>query len=261
MRFTAFLATGLLVCLSAFAQVPGPNPSGIGMGHLHFTAKDKAAQTKFWVEVMDAKLAKLGALDVLLIPGTVLIVNQGNPTGGTVGSTVHHIGFTVPDLKAMLTKAEAAGVIVVSRNDQQVMLQGPDEIRIELTLDAASTVPVRNHHIHFYTADLEATRQWYVKTFDAISGKRGKFEAADLPGVNLSFSAATTAPAGTKGRSLDHIGFEVKDLEAFTKKLEATGVQFTVPYRKVPALGIAIAFFTDPWGTYIELTEGLSSAH
>jgi hypothetical protein len=31
----------------------------------------------------------------------------------------------------------------------------------------------------------------------------------------------------------------------------------SVPYRKVPALGIAIAFFTDPWGTYIELTEGL----
>jgi hypothetical protein len=30
-----------------------------------------------------------------------------------------------------------------------------------------------------------------------------------------------------------------------------------VPYRTVPALGIAIAFFTDPWGTYIELTEGL----
>ncbi len=28
-------------------------------------------------------------------------------------------------------------------------------------------------------------------------------------------------------------------------------------YRKVPALGIAIAFLTDPFGTYIELTEGL----
>jgi hypothetical protein len=25
----------------------------------------------------------------------------------------------------------------------------------------------------------------------------------------------------------------------------------------VPALDIAIAFITDPWGTYIELTEGL----
>ena len=243
MKFIAFVAAALSVCLPAFAQLPAPNAAGISMGHLHFTAKDKAAQTKFWVEVMGAKPAKLGTLDVLLIPGTLLIVNQGNPTGGTVGSTVHHVGFTVPDLKAMLAKAEAAGVTIVSRNDQQAMLQGPDEIRIELSLDATSTVPFRNHHIHFSTADLEATRQWYVQTFSAVSGKRGKFGAADLPSVNLSFSEATPAPAGTKGRSLDHIGFEVKDLEAFTKKLEATGVHFAVPYRKVPALGISIAFF------------------
>ena len=27
--------------------------------------------------------------------------------------------------------------------------------------------------------------------------------------------------------------------------------------RQVPDLGIAIAFITDPWGTFIELTEGL----
>jgi hypothetical protein len=32
-----------------------------------------------------------------------------------------------------------------------------------------------------------------------------------------------------------------------------------VPYRKVPNLGIAIAFLTDPQGVYIELTEGLYS--
>jgi hypothetical protein len=29
-------------------------------------------------------------------------------------------------------------------------------------------------------------------------------------------------------------------------------------YTKVDALNIAIAFITDPWGTYIELTEGLN---
>jgi hypothetical protein len=30
-----------------------------------------------------------------------------------------------------------------------------------------------------------------------------------------------------------------------------------VPFRKVPALGISIAFIHDPWGTNIEMTEGL----
>jgi hypothetical protein len=49
----------------------------------------------------------------------------------------------------------------------------------------------------------------------------------------------------------------VKNLEAFTKKLESEGIKLAVAYRQVPALNIGIAFITDPWGTYIELTEGL----
>ena len=49
----------------------------------------------------------------------------------------------------------------------------------------------------------------------------------------------------------------MKDLEAFCKKLEAMGIKLNVPYRKVEALGLAIAFITDPWGTSIELNEGL----
>ena len=62
----------------------------------------------------------------------------------------------------------------------------------------------------------------------------------------------------TRGRSLDHIGFEVRNLEEFCKKLEAQGIKLDRPYTPVPALGIAIAFITDPLGTYIELTEGLN---
>jgi len=36
-------------------------------------------------------------------------------------------------------------------------------------------------------------------------------------------------------------------------------VKFDVPYRKIPKLGIAIAFMTDPMGGYIELTEGIGA--
>jgi hypothetical protein len=31
-----------------------------------------------------------------------------------------------------------------------------------------------------------------------------------------------------------------------------------VPVRQVPNTNLKIAFLTDPWGTYIELTEGLA---
>jgi hypothetical protein len=34
-------------------------------------------------------------------------------------------------------------------------------------------------------------------------------------------------------------------------------VKFDMPFTKRPDLGISLAFITDPWGTYIELNEGL----
>jgi hypothetical protein len=64
---------------------------------------------------------------------------------------------------------------------------------------------------------------------------------------------------GTRGRALDHIGFEVKGLEAFCKQLEAQGIKFDRPYGFIPQIGFAIAFLTDPFGTYIELTEGMDN--
>jgi hypothetical protein len=104
---------------------------------------------------------------------------------------------------------------------------------------------------------LEA-QAWYVKTFGAKPGKRAQFDAADLPGVNLTFSKAETPTVGTRGRSLDHIGFEVKNLEQVCKKLEASGIKLDRPYTRLPNSTTAIAFLTDPWGTYIELTENLA---
>ena len=83
-------------------------------------------------------------------------------------------------------------------------------------------------------------------------------ETVLIPGTNLSLNPVKERQAPTKGRSLDHIGFEVKNLEAFVKNLEAQGVKMDVAPRQVPNTNIKIAFLTDPWGTYIELTEGLA---
>ena len=39
--------------------------------------------------------------------------------------------------------------------------------------------------------------------------------------------------------------------------IEAQGIKLDVTPRKVPGTEITIAFITDPWGTSIELSEGL----
>ena len=93
--------------------------------------------------------------------------------------------------------------------------------------------------------------------FGGTPGTRWRYDAVDLPGINLNFSYnADAGGAPTRGRMLDHIGFEITNLEAFCQRLEAQDVTFDVPYT-LHSSGIGYAFLTDPWGVYIELTEGL----
>lgn len=258
--FSSFSCAVLLLCLvpGAPGQLAAPNAAGVSMGHLHLNVRDPAAHRAFWT-TLGGTPAKLGDMEVIKFPDVLVLYRRADPTGGTEGSVVGHIGFRVKDLHASLEKWQAAGLKTLpGASSHQAFVIAPDEIRIEMTEDTSMDVPIANHHIHFYTSSVDETKAWYVKMFGAKPGKRGPFEAADLPGVNLTFSQAQGPVAGTKGRALDHIGFEVKDLEAFCRKLEAGGVKFDMAYRKIPALGISIAFLTDPWGTNIELTEGMN---
>jgi catechol 2,3-dioxygenase-like lactoylglutathione lyase family enzyme len=228
------------------------------MGHLHLNTRDVAVQKQFWTKEMGAVPVLLGPIEGVKMPGAIILFKKADPSGGTPESVVQHFGVKVRDLKASMARVRAGGFQVdENKNGVQAFVTSPDGVKIELTEDKALTVPMEFHHIHFYSKSDIETKKWYVETFHAKPGRRAQFEAADLPGVNLTFAVAPNS-LPTKGRALDHIGFEIKNLEAFCKELEAKGVKFDVSYRKVPSLGIAVAFFTDPDGTYIELTEGLS---
>ena len=231
---------------------------GVAMGHLHLNTADVAAQKNLWTGILGAKPVKLGTMEGVSMPGAVVLFKAAAPSGPTDGSTVGHVGVMVPSIEPFPAKLDAAGIKYTKNpNGKQLMIEGPDGLRMEVSADPTCTDPVRFHHIHFYTADPVAIQAWYAEKFGAKPGKRASWEAGDVPGANLTFAKAPGAVAPTVNRALDHIGFEVRDLEAFCKKLEASGVKFDSPYRKVAQLDLAIAFLTDPWGTRIELTEGL----
>jgi catechol 2,3-dioxygenase-like lactoylglutathione lyase family enzyme len=137
----------------------------------------------------------------------------------------------------------------------------PDKIKVEFTEDTTLGVPIAGHHLHLSTtADkIESLRSWYVKTFGAISDTRRGFPSAVFDAGELNFIQAAMPQAPTRGRSVDHIGFEIKGLEAFCRKLAAEGVPFESSYREMPQYGLKVATITDPAGTLIELTEGLAS--
>ena len=94
----------------------------------------------------------------------------------------------------------------------------------------AQAAPIASHHLHFFGMNKEM-QAWYMQTFGAstlASANPAAFISASLPGLTMNFSPSQTPVAGTQGRAIDHIGFEVKNLEAFTKKLEAQGIKLAV---------------------------------
>jgi catechol 2,3-dioxygenase-like lactoylglutathione lyase family enzyme len=269
----------LALASKASAQLTAAKDGPIVYGHHHLNTTNVEAQKKFFVDTLGGKLVKLGTNNVEAVefPNVLVMFRTTQaPTGGTRGTTVNHIGFSVPNLRTMVDKVKANGFPMITtteatgrevKDDIAGPLQpggasiafalGPDDVKVEFVEAKQQTMPIALHHVHFFNPKNTEMQAWYVKTFGAKPRNGGAFPAGDLPGVALNFSPSADPVVGTQGRALDHIGFEVKDLEAFCKKLEADGIKLAMPYRKVPALNIAIAFITDPWGTYIEMTEGL----
>ena len=138
----------------------------------------------------------------------------------------------------------------------QAYVNTPDGLRIEILENKNQPMPIQSEHVHFFLpeADIAKSQAWYAKIFGAKASVRNNAPVADIPGVQLRFNKADAAQAPTKGRVLDHIGFDVKDLKAFIKTLEANNVKLDRPYT-VNDAGIGIAFVTDPCGTNIEINE------
>lgn len=250
----------LLLTPSLFGQLSPGNEKGVAMGHIHLLVSDLEPHRKLWVDALGGKLVKAGPLELFEFPGVQVALRKGTPSGGNQGTVLDHLGFKVKDLDAAKTKLTTGGATIMSENPgtRQMFVLFPDSVKIEFTEDKALTQPVVHHHIHFANLQVEEQRAWYEKTFGARLGMSGRFKAAEIPGVDLRWNASAKALPGTKGCSVDHIGFEVANLEAFCQKLEADGIKFDLPWRAMPQLGISIAFLTDPWGVYIELTEGLA---
>jgi catechol 2,3-dioxygenase-like lactoylglutathione lyase family enzyme len=135
----------------------------------------------------------------------------------------------------------------------------PDDTKVEFIEVRDQASPIAAHHIHFLTPQVAEMQAWYVKMLGAIPRKRGKFETADLPGINLTYSPSPSPVAGTRGRALDHIGFEVSDLDAVCRRLRGEGIALDEAIAETTQT-VRSAFLTDPWGTLIELTEGLETA-
>ena len=260
------------------AQLAPPNEAGVSMGHLHYHVRDVAANERFWVS-LGGEASRFGETTVVKFPDVLVFLTEGESSGGTEGSVVNHMAFRVRSLDDVeaagfefTRSASGSGVTsIYTPEGERIELFDNSATNLTFTLDEGVddpranrhnepiAVPIIAHHIHLYLpagAEEDEAQAWYAEMFGGSPGMRWRYTATDLPGINFNFSARDEATVPTRGRMLDHVGFEVVNLEAFCRTLETKGVVFDVPYR-TGAQGIGSAFLTDPWGTYIELTEGL----
>ena len=254
----------------ALAQFGEPrNDFGIALGHVHLTVRDVDAQRRFFTEALGGTLVTGVGVTLVQFPGIYVVLDQGAPSGPPAGAVVDHFGFVLKDIAAARTKWKAANIeyTVGANNPNQGYVLGPDGIRVEVFGDASLPGPVGMDHIHLYVPrpDIPAIQAWYERVFGGLVGTR---KTVANPGVtacvyfhrfNVSFSPSDVKRAPSRGRSLDHFGFEVRNLDEFVKRVEALGVKLDSMPGPISNSNIKAAQLTDPWGTSIEVTENLDA--
>ena len=258
------VVTSLLVS-PAYAQLAVPNDAGLTYGHVHLNVSDIELHKQLWVDHFGGVVVQKGFLTTVRLPGFLVVFTAAEPTGPSQGSVMDHFGFKVRNMAKFLAKWRAAGREVDSEFTGAEGLPNayvtmPDGARVELQEDQGLSVEVAGYHIHFFTPEFEELLEWYLDIFGLEQRPRGRIETTtNVPGMNMSFGNARGEAAPSRGRAIDHIGFELDDLEAFCEQLKAKGIEFDLEYREIDAIELKIAFITDPAGTYIELTEGLDA--
>src|ERR1700683_1983465 len=245
------LLTGTVLTVLLFmpavarAQILVAGEGPVVYGHRHLNTTNMDAQKKFFADTLGGRVAKIGSGDrqqeIIEFPNVLIFFRPMQaPTGGSIGTTVNHIGFSVPDLRPVVAKIKANGfkmitadsvaanvkvtddIATASPTTNIAFVLGPEEVKVELVEVKSQKAPIQLHHIHFFGQANTEMQAWYAKTFGATmipANPGATFVQDQLPGVFLNFTPSPTPTVGTTGRAIDHIGFEVKNLEAFTQKL------------------------------------------
>jgi hypothetical protein len=283
-----------LACAVVFAllvSAPAPRLSAqlltaaapIRVGHYHLNVTSVDDHKKFWVDALGGTATKVGSTEAVRFGDVFLLLRPQRPTGPTRGTTFDHIGFAVPNVPDFAKKVvdrgygrtvgreTAAGANAGTPGAPSPVygrfeyLVGPDGVKIELVTNMAPNAPpIVHHHVHFINTQYVEMGRWFMKALNATerAGTTDFFFGADLPGIgymlNFFHWELKDALVGTRGRAVDHVGFEVRNLKEFVGTLPAKGIALTAPLTRDRALGdVDTAVITDPWGTVVELTEGL----
>ena len=102
---------------AAFAQLTAASEGPIAYGHHHLNVTNVEEAKRFWIDTLGGASKQFGPNAVASFPNVHVFLREQAPTGGTKGTTVNHIGFSVPNLRATLAEIRDAGYPIVTRQE------------------------------------------------------------------------------------------------------------------------------------------------
>jgi predicted enzyme related to lactoylglutathione lyase len=130
---------------------------------------------------------------------------------------------------------------------------------VRLTEDKSLEQPIASDGLVMNVANAAEVSAWYAKWFGAKISTRGGETIGEIPGARIVFRVTKDPIAPTKGHSLGLLGFEVKDLQDFVKRYQDAGGKLDTMIRTAQAANLSVVQLTDPWGTSIEVSQGLKA--
>src|SRR4026208_932190 len=96
---------------NASAQLLAAKEGPIVYGHHHLNVTNMDDAKKFWVDALGGVLVKVGPenREVIKFPNALMLLRAQKPTGGSKGTPVDHIGFSVKNLRQVVDRIKAGG--------------------------------------------------------------------------------------------------------------------------------------------------------
>ena len=127
------LAILLFLPAVAGAQILVAGEGPVVYGHHHLNTTNMEAQKKFYAETLGGVVVKVGTGDrqqeIIKFPNVLMFFRPMQaPTGGSIGTTVNHIGFSVPDLRPLVAKIKANGFKMITTDSVAANVKVTDDI-------------------------------------------------------------------------------------------------------------------------------------
>src|ERR1700677_5330673 len=109
----------LFVPAVASAQILDAGEGPVVYGHHHLNTTNMDAQKKFYADTLGGAVAKFGSGDrqqeIIKFPNVLIFFRPMQaPTGGSIGTTANHIGFSGADLRPVVAKIKAHGFKMIT---------------------------------------------------------------------------------------------------------------------------------------------------